>query len=133
MSRTIREQATEAGTGVEQRREGRVQGEVWIQTDDPMTNYLGSTADVSAGGMYVHCLNPLPVGARCRVSITIHGATAECDAWVARSLPTGRRGMGLVFRQPDLFFSAAVNALVETCKRPTWDMQACTVRLGEAA
>jgi hypothetical protein len=119
---------------VEQRREGRVPAEVWIQTDDPMTNYIGSTADVSPGGMYVHCPDPLPVGAHCRVSVTIHGATAECEAWVARSLPTGRRGMGVVFQQPDLFFSAAVNALVEACRRPAWDLRtACTVRLGMAA
>jgi len=118
--------------GANKRRADRVAGEIWIKTLDPMTNFIGSTADISADGMFVHCLNPLPAGTRCAVEIEADGHEADCDAWVVRSLSEGRQGMGIVFVNPDMGFHAAVQALVDTCRRHGPDMHGtCTLRFGE--
>jgi hypothetical protein len=118
--------------GANKRRADRVAGEIWIKTLDPMTNFIGSTADISADGMFVHCLNPLPAGTRCAVEIEVDGIEAECEAWVVRSLCEGRQGMGIVFKHPDMTFHHAAQALVDTCRRHGPDMHgSCTLRFGE--
>lgn len=117
--------------GANQRRSDRVAGEIWVKTPDPMTNFIGSTADISADGMFVHCLNPLPAGERCAVDIAAEGHEATCEAWVVRSLGDGRQGMGIVFKNPDKTFHDAAAALVETCRRHGPDVAACTLRFGE--
>jgi len=71
----------------------------------------GRASGVAPGGMFVDCPCPLPVGCRCRVAVTVRGVTAECEAWVVRSLSTGRTGMGLLFREPDTGFVRALAAL----------------------
>jgi len=117
--------------GANKRRTDRVAGEIWVKTLDPMTNFIGSTADISASGMFVHCLNPLPAGEQCVVEIAADGHEAECEAWVVRSLQQGRQGMGIVFQNPDPAFHEAVDALVETCRRHGPDIASCTLRFGE--
>ncbi len=117
--------------GANMRRADRVAGEIWVKTLDPMTNFIGSTADISAAGMFVHCLNPLPAGERCVVEIAADGHEATCDAWVVRSLADGRQGMGIVFKDPDPAFHEAVDALVETCRRHGPEVACCTLRFGE--
>lgn len=118
--------------GANKRSADRVAGEIWIKTLDPMTNFIGSTADISADGMFVHCLNPLPAGERCAVDIEVDGHEATCEAWVVRSLSEGRQGMGIVFKNADKAFHDAVEALVDTCRRHGPDMHgSCTLRFGE--
>ncbi len=114
--------APEVEAGYEARRHTRKDVVIRVGIDAGSSFYTGFTKNISAGGLFIACARPMPVGTRFRVAFSLPGSEriyeANCEVRWLRSLQTAAQsgmpaGMGVRFLDLSPEDAKAIDAYIE--------------------